>query len=162
MKVAVLYYSQYGNTKLVAETIADVLSAYADVTLLEMSGLSRSLVDDASLIIVGAPTHKMNLPEKVRNTLSSLPRGILKGKACAVFDTSYEMSRWLRPFTAAPRLAKAMKKAGGKMVVPPERFLIEHDHHGPLQAGELARAHEWAHRIAEQIHAPRGRISTAR
>jgi flavodoxin len=162
MKADVVYYSQYGNTQQVAEAIADVLREYADVSLMEMRELDRGDLTDVALIIVGSPTHKMNLPEEVRDALSSLPRGLLSGKSFAVFDTSYAMSRLLEPFTAAPRLAKAMKKAGGRMVVAPERFLIEHDHHGPLQAGELERAQQWTRDVIEQSDTTRTRISTVR
>jgi hypothetical protein len=47
---------------------------------------------------------------------------------------------------AARRIANRLKKCGGKLVVPPERFFVEGTE-GPLKEGEVERAADWARRI---------------
>ncbi len=84
--------------------------------------------------------------------LDALPRRILSGTPIAAFDTSYKLSWWLAYFTAARRLAKKLRKLGGKQLLPPETFHVE-DREGPLYAGEIERAHTWGKAILEQVEA---------
>lgn len=147
MKATIVYFSLYGNTQKVAEAIGDALRPAGDVRLVEMTALTAADLQGVDLVVMGAPTHNMNLPEQARPALDALPRRALAGVACAAFDTSYDMSRWLRGLTAARRLDKRLRKLGGKRLVPPETFLIEHNHEGPLQAGEIERAQVWAEQI---------------
>jgi hypothetical protein len=51
---------------------------------------------------------------------------------------------------AAPRIASALEEAGAALVVGPEGFIVE-DTEGPLRAGELERAAEWAGRILTAV-----------
>ncbi len=80
----------------------------------------------------------MNAPEVVRTMRwIGCRAALLDATEYAAFDTSYEMSRWLQLFTAARQLDKRMRKLGGKRTAAPETFLVERDHEGPLQAGEV-------------------------
>ncbi len=49
---------------------------------------------------------------------------------------------------AAKRIADRLKKAGGKLVAAPEGFYVS-DTEGPLKAGELERASEWAAQLLQ-------------
>jgi hypothetical protein len=112
--------------------------------------LGASDLRDIELIIMGSPTHRMNLPEAVRPVFESLPRRVLPGTPGAVFDTSYRMSRWLAPFTAARKLASRLRRLGGKRIVPPETFHVE-GREGPLCEGEIERAKAWAISILRKL-----------
>jgi hypothetical protein len=94
----------------------------------------------------------MNLPQAVRPVFESLPRRVMRGTPVAAFDTSYKMSRWLAPFTAAHKLAPRLRKLGGKRVVPPETFHVI-DRDGPLYEGEIERARTWAASILKRVEA---------
>ncbi|NOZ50527.1 MAG: flavodoxin family protein, partial [Chloroflexi bacterium] len=124
MKVLVVYFSKFGNTQMVAEAIAEALTARATVRVLSLDELTTDDLCAADLVVMGTPTHRMNLPEAVQPMLDSLPRRILRGTPVAAFDTSYKMSWWLTHFTAAKRLARKLRKLGGKRVVPPETFHV--------------------------------------
>ena len=152
MRSTVVYFSKFGNTQKVAEAIASVLEASGTVRVISTNQLSASELDESDLIIMGSPTHRMNLPEVVRPVLESLPRRILRGKLTAAFDTSYKMSMWLAPFTAAPKLAQKLRRLGGKRVIPPETFhVVGKD--GPLYDGELERAKKWTALILQRAEA---------
>ena len=153
MRVTVVYYSLHGNTKQVALAVAETLGEAGEVNTVSVGELTASDLHGADLVVMGAPTHKMNAPEVVRTMLDRLPRGILDATEYAAFDTSYEMSRWLQLFTAARQLDKRMRKLGGKRTAAPETFLVERDHEGPLQAGEVDRARQWAGALAARITA---------
>jgi flavodoxin len=150
MKSLVVYFSQFGHTQKIAEAIAEALGSEGPVGVISTNQLNASDLKGVDLVVMGSPTHRMNLPEAVRPVLESLPRRILGGRPVAAFDTSYKMSRWLAPFTAARKLASRLRKLGGKGVVPPETFHVE-GREGPLYEGEIERARVWAASVLEQL-----------
>lgn len=108
--------------------------------------LSASDLNGVDLVVMGTPTHNMNLSKAVKPVFETLPKRILKGVPIAVFDTSYKMSWWLNHFTAAKRLAQKPRKLGGVRIIPPETFLVA-EREGPLYEGEIERAKAWANTI---------------
>jgi flavodoxin len=152
MKSLVVYYSKFGNTQKVAEAIAETLASAGPARVISMDQLGVSDLHEVDLVVMGSPTHRMNLPEAVRPVFEALPRRVLRGTPVAAFDTSYKMSRWLAPFTAARKLASRLRKLGGKRVVPPETFhVVGRD--GPLYEGEIERARTWAASILQRVEA---------
>jgi len=149
MNSLVIYFSKFGNTKLVAETIGEVLKQAGSVQVSNSDVLAVADLDRVNLVVIGSPTHKMNLPETVRPLFDKLPRKLLKGKFFAAFDTSYRMSWWLNQFTASKRLFPKLRKLGGKGIVPPQIFHVM-ERKGPLYDGELDRAKEWATLILDK------------
>jgi flavodoxin len=150
MKVLVAYFSKFGNTRQIAEAIAEVLDAVGSARVMDIGRLSVSDLEDVELVVMGSPTHRMNLPEAIRPVFESLPRHILRGTPVAVFDTSYTMSSWLASFTAARKLGQKLHKLGGKRIVPAETFHVE-GREGPLCEGEVERAKTWAASILKQL-----------
>ena len=153
MNALVVYHSKFGNTRQVAEAVAGVFQGAGAARTLCADRLVAAELEDVDLVVVGTPTHKMNLPEAVRPVFERLPRRILRGVPIAAFDTSYEMSAFLARFTAARRVDKKLRKLGGKRLVPPETFHVEHHHEGPLLDGEIERAQRWAESILAQLSA---------
>jgi flavodoxin len=149
----IVCYSEFGNTKKIAEAIAETLGSAGSAHVISMDQLSVSDLTGVDLVVAGTPTHRMNLPEAARPVFETLPRRILRGTPVAAFDTSYKMSAWLARFTAARRLLSKFRKLGGKRVVAPETFHVM-EKEGPLYDGEIERAREWARLILERIEAP--------
>lgn len=143
MNSLVIYFSKFGNTKLVAETIGEVLKQAGGVQILNSDDLTEADFDGVDLVVMGSPTHKMNLPEAVRSFFNTFPKKLLKGKFFAAFDTSYKMSWWLNQFTASKRLSPKLRKLGGKAIVSPQIFHVT-ERKGPLYDSELHHAKEWA------------------
>jgi flavodoxin len=154
MNTLVVYYSKFGNTQQLAEAIAGRLQSAGSARLVSADELTPSDLSAADLVVFGSPTHKMNLPEPLRPILARLPRRTLKGKSVAAFDTSYRMSSWLLPFTAAHRLAPKLRRLGGKLVVKPETFYVT-GREGPLEDHELERGQSWAVQILEKTQPER-------
>lgn len=156
MNALIVYFSKFGNTQKIAEAIAERLRSEGSVRVMRMDQLTTSDFNEIGLVVMGSPTHRMNLPEAVRPVFETLPRRILRGTPVAAFDTSYKMSGWLARFTAAPRLARKLRKLGGKRIVPPETFHVV-EKEGPLYEGEIERAKAWANSIIEQLNNADGR-----
>ena len=150
MNTLVVYFSKFGNTQKMAETIAAQCESKGPARAIYLDALTTKDLLDADLVIMGCPTHRMNLPEAVREKFETLPKRLIKGTPVAVFDTSYQMNGFLRQFTAAKKLAQKMRKLGGKRVIPPETFCVV-GKEGPLVEGEIERAQEWANTILQKI-----------
>ena len=154
----VVYHTQFGNTQQVAEAITAVFKGAGAARMLSAEELTAADLQDVDLVVMGTPTHKMNLPEAVRPVFEQLPNRSLRGVFIAAFDTSYKMSAFLARFTAAKRIDRKLRKLGGKRLVPPETFHVEDHHEGPLYDGEIERAEGWA----ETVLAGYGRFSEQR
>jgi flavodoxin len=148
MNALVVYFSKFGNTQKVAEAIAETLRSNGVVRVISSEGLTAADFDNVNLVVMGTPTHNMNLPKAVRPVFERLPKRSLKSIPVAAFDTSYKMSWWLNHFTAAKRLSQKLRKLGGKRIVPPETFHVT-GREGPLYDGEIERAKAWAASILE-------------
>ena len=154
MNALIVYHSQFGNTQQVAETIAGVFQGAGVTRTVRASQLAAAELQDVDLVVMGTPTHKMNLPEAVRPVFESLPKHSLHGVPIAAFDTSYKMYAFLARFTAAKRIDRKLRKLGGKRLVSPETFHVEDNHEGPLYDGELERAKAWAESILTLYRRP--------
>jgi len=151
MNSLVSYYSEFSNTAQVAEAIGEALEKTGTARVVDLKRLTSSDLKGIDLLVVGVPTHKMNLPKAVPRLLRTLPRKTLGRDArFAAFDTSYKMSRWLRPFTASHKLSSRLRRLGGKRAVPPETFHVM-GREGPLYDGEIERARSWATSIAKTM-----------
>jgi flavodoxin len=149
MNTLVIYFSKYGNTQKVAETIGDKCQGNGDTRVLSLAEITPEDLVKVDLIIMGTPTHRMNLPEDTRVIFDQLPKRILKGKLVAAFDTSYKMNEFLKRFTASKKLARKLRKLGGDRLVPPETFYVM-EREGPLYQGEIERAKTWADVILQK------------
>ena len=147
----VVYFSKFGNTRMIAQAIAEEFEANGNVRLINSEDLTPEELGNADLVVMGTPTHKMNLPQDVRPVFERLPRRSLKKVRVAAFDTSYKMSAFLSNFTASKKLNRALRKLGGKAIIPPETFHVE-GREGPLFPGEIDRARGWACRIRERAN----------
>jgi flavodoxin len=154
MNVLVVYFSKFGNTQMVAEAIAQEIAAElrpeGSVQVISLDTIAAEDLEAKDLVVMGSPTHNMNLPKNVRPAFESLPKRVLKGIPVAAFDTSYKMSWWLNHFTAAKRLSQKLGKLGGKRIVPPETFHVT-GREGPLYDGEIERSRAWATSILEAM-----------
>jgi hypothetical protein len=61
------------------------------------------------------------------------------------------MSWVLNKFTAGKKLARKLRKIGGRQLLSPIVFCVE-DKEGPLTTGEIERCSAWAERIYKRWH----------
>ncbi|MFW9877853.1 MAG: flavodoxin family protein [Candidatus Thorarchaeota archaeon] len=89
MKALIVYDTKYGNTKKVAELIGEGLKIIEEneviIENVKEIDLNKDKVYD--LILIGSPNHMGSHTESVRKFIKRLPKGSLKGKSFAVFDT---------------------------------------------------------------------------
>jgi flavodoxin len=156
MNALVVCYSKFGYTREVARAIAETLEPEWTVRLIAVDRLTASDLEQMDLVVMGAPTHRMNLPEAVRAVLEALPERVLGGAFFAAFDTSYKMSALLARFSAAPKLARKLRRLGGRQAIPPETFHVL-GREGPLYEGEIERAKAWTELMLTRLGEADGR-----
>ncbi|MFO7979268.1 MAG: flavodoxin family protein [Candidatus Aminicenantes bacterium] len=152
MKILIIYDSMYGNTEKIARAMGDAIPENIKVIRADKAGPSE--VESIDLLIVGSPTQGFRATKPVQTFIEKIHKSSLKGMKVAAFDTRMpeaEVGKGLRFIMrmggyAAPRIAKAFKKMGGSLVVPPEGFFVK-DKEGPLKEGELERAAAWAKKV---------------
>jgi hypothetical protein len=165
MKTLVAYESWFGNTRLVAEVVAGVLSATGDVEVVSVDDPLPSVLP-VDLIVTSAPTHVHGLSNKASRESAIQQRGAIGevgigargwieqlplcgGPRVAVFDTRAHKPELLVG-SAAHGLAKRLTRRGYKLAVEPESFFVEGTP-GPLEEGELERAVEWGKVVANEV-----------
>jgi flavodoxin len=165
MEVLIVYDSQFGNTERIARIVADTATDQrATARLLRIAEADAPELVACDLLIVAAPTQRQKTSPAMRAWLESLPRGSLKEKPAATFDTRYRMSRLLTG-SAAERIASRLKRTGASLLVPPESFFIARDvppqgqkrRHEleRLEQGEEEHASTWAAGLLERLRVPR-------
>lgn len=147
MNALIVYFTKFGNTQHVAEVIAKKMNSFGQAEAIHLEDLQPVDFSGVDLVVMGSPTHRMNLPQSVRPILENLPRGCLKGKRVAAFDTSYKMNAFLARLTAAKKIERRLRRLGGQSIISPETFHVM-DTEGPLYSGEIDRAGDWAAEIS--------------
>jgi flavodoxin I len=155
MKVLVLYDSEFGNTRQIAETIGAVFEGEAEV--IRASDAEPAEFARADLLIIGSPTQGGRPTAKVMELLGRIPADGLTNLRVAAFDTRVTAVLPLRVLLnlvgyAAPRMARILQARGGSLVVPPAGFIVT-GQEGPLGPAELARATSWARDIRAALPA---------
>ena len=143
MKALVVYDSAFGNTAIIAKTIADSLGCDAILA----KDFQQSALDNIDLIVVGTPTQGGMATKPVRELIKSLGNNL----KVAVFDTRFgikDQGFWLKLLMktigfAAEKMAKQAKAQGLKLVDKPTEFIVN-SKEGPLRDGEIERAKAWA------------------
>jgi flavodoxin len=158
MKTLIVYFSKFGNTKRIAQTIAEALKQAGEAHVVSIDQLAASDFEGVDLVVLGSPTHGFTVPEPVRSALATLPPGSLAGKSVAAFDTT--VRPWpLRLFRASPKLLRQLSQLGGKPVARPQTFFVQTGstqgtgERDLLLEGQFERAREWAGEILRESKA---------
>ncbi len=151
-RVIVVYESKYGNTKLVAETVAEGMREVegTETVVSEVKEVDLSKISDYDAILVGSPNHIGGPTRGVKKFIDRLGELPLEGKLFAVFDT-YIGKDFEK---AAKKMEKRIseKVAGAKLAAPGLSIRVQ-GMKGPISEGEFPKCKEFGKRIATQIKA---------
>jgi hypothetical protein len=178
MRVAIVYESIFGNTREVAESVADGIRAAApeaEVTCTAVPFADPELAE-ADLLVLGAPTHALGLPSErtrrmwLRREDVESGRG-REGHPLEPGAAGPALRDWLDAVPrrthgraaafdtrldkrlaggAAPRLTRRLSRHGYEVVGGPVGFVVG-DMEGPLRSGELDRAERWGAGLVRQL-----------
>lgn len=172
MTALVLYESMFGNTRRIAQAIADGLSAFTEVRIEPASAGSDP--SSAELVVIGAPTHAHTLPRAssredaakwasdpeqhlvldpeasgpgVREWIDSLSAAPV---AWAAFGTRVDIPR-IFAGDASAGIERRLRRLDSRPVTDSECFLVTTKN--ALVDGELDRARAWGASLGEAAFA---------
>jgi hypothetical protein len=165
----VVFESMFGNTQVIASSVADGLAPRMQVDLIEVGVAPTALDGDVDLLVVGGPTHAfgMSRPGTRQSAAQQSQRGLVSARtglrewlgrlpgtsrhvAVATFDTRIAKPRL--PGSAAAAAEKRLRRLGFWSVVPPKSFYVEGTT-GPLVDGEPERARRWGAELGAALGA---------
>lgn len=147
MNAVVVYDSKFGNSKLVAITVAESI----DAKLIFVADASADDIFVADLVIIGSPTHGGMPTNTMQNFLGSLPKDAFLDKQVAAFDTRMQPENQAKPLEiimkitgfAAAKIEKQLIAKGGQLAAESKGFIVSAKE-GPLLDTELGLARAWA------------------
>ena len=147
MHTLVVYDTTSGNTRAVAEAVADGARAHGTATVLAATDVAARL-PAADLVILGAPTEGRTMTKPMSALLDRLRSESFRGTAVAAFDTRLHWPRLLSG-SAAEAIGRRLESAGARLVAAPESFIVSMK--PALEPGELERAAAWGAGVADGV-----------
>jgi flavodoxin len=145
-KVLIVYESKYGNTRLVAEKIAEGIKQASGIeaALTEIKQADPKKMPDFDVILIGSPNHIGRPTGSIMRFISRLGRLPLEGKLVAFFDTY--MARDYEK--AVKRMERHItEKVPGLKVAAPGLSIRVEEMKGPIAEGELPKCVEFGVKI---------------
>lgn len=167
MQAWVIYESMFGDNQQVARAIAAGLAeAGVPAEAVEVGTAHAAVPDRIDLLVVGSPNHAWSMPrattrrsaaEQADGPLVSQGQGVREwlgaaqlpdGVRTAAYDTRGSRPRAVVAMDhASASINKALAKLGGRTLAEPQHFRVV-DMKGPLEPGEVERAHAWGVALA--------------
>jgi flavodoxin len=167
MKGAVVYDSVFGNTKLVAEAIAEQIQADGhSATTLNLRKEGAKPVQ-ADFLFIGGPTRIKKMTRRVRGYIKKLDKDEWSDKPVIAFDTYGPMAKtdedrrkgdkWINP-GAAKGMIELGRKKGLKMYPATLRCAVV-DLKGPLEPEALDKAKRFTHEFILSLAGAQAAVS---
>jgi menaquinone-dependent protoporphyrinogen IX oxidase len=156
MKGIVVYDSSYGNTRKVAETIAETLKeSGVEADLFYVKKVKKLSTKDYDFLVLGSPTRFGTMSFTVKRFIGKVKGGEWANKPFAAFDTenpeNIEQSRIQnKEWSAAEKIAKKFIEKKMNQVLPVLKAVVL-GWKGPLQEGEIERTKEYARELAAKL-----------
>jgi flavodoxin len=142
MKTLVIYDTNFGNTKIVAEAIAK--GCGNQTKAVPVTKLSKDDLNQVTHIVVGSPIYQWKPTENMIKWLSSLKDNQLVGFKATTFDTRVKL---FIHGDAANKIASTLEKAGARLIASPQVFFVK-GAQGPLISGEIEKATKWGEELS--------------
>ncbi|NMM31015.1 MAG: flavodoxin family protein [Cellulomonas sp.] len=169
MRAVVVVESMFGNTRQVAEAIADGLRPALDAEVVDVGAAPEVIDRGVGLLVVGGPTHALGMSRPTSRAQALQEAGtpdgspavgmrewlehlspVGAGVVTATFDTRMK-SRWAG--SAAASASRLLHRRGVQPLGPAHSFVVTAKA-GPLAAGELDRARAWGAELAQLARTP--------
>jgi Flavodoxin domain len=172
MRVVVVYESMFGNTRQIAQAIADGIGPSHEVAVIPVRKATSEVIGGADLVVVGGPTHVHGMSRPASRTsageVARKPRsavalepgaegpgsrewcvslGPLEAYA-AGFDTRAQGSPMVTG-RASKRIDRLLGRHGARRTSPPKSFVVTRAN--VLVPGQADRARRWGTHVAHLV-----------
>jgi menaquinone-dependent protoporphyrinogen IX oxidase len=156
MKGIVVYDTSYGNTKKIAETVAETLKESGiEVDLFYVKDVKKLSAKDYDFFVLGSPTKFGTMSFAVKFFLGKVKSEEWMNKPFAAFDTenpeNIEKARAeKKEWSAAAKIAERLKDKKMNQLLPVLKALVL-GQKGPLVEGEIGRTKDYANELATKL-----------
>ena len=151
MKGIVVYDSSHGNTKKIAETIAETLKESGlEVDNFYVKDVKKLSAKDYDFMVLGSPTRFGTMSFIVKGFLGKVKSKEWMNKPFAAFDTENPENIERKECSAAEKIAEKLREKQMNQLLPVLKAVVL-GWEGPLQEGEIERAKEYARRLATEL-----------
>jgi menaquinone-dependent protoporphyrinogen IX oxidase len=155
-KGIVVYDTSYGNTKKIAETIAETLKESGiEVDIFDVKDVKKLSAKDYSFLVLGSPTRFGTMSFAIRGFLGKVKSEEWMNKPFAAFDTenpeNIERARLEnKEWSAAEKIAEKLKDKKMNQLLPVLKASVL-GQKGPLVEGEIERTKDYARELAIKL-----------
>lgn len=151
MRGIVVYDTSYGNTKKVAETIAETLkTSGVDADLFSVKEVKKLNPQEYQFLVLGSPTRFGTMSLSTKFFFGKLKGEEWANKPFAAFDTENPENLEKNEWSAAEKIAERLKEKNMKQLLPTLKALV-FEMKGPLKEGEIERTQQWARDLASTL-----------
>jgi len=156
MKGIVVYDTSYGNTKKIAETIAETLrESGIEVDLFDVKDVKKLSAKDYDFLVLGSPTKFGTMSFAVRGFLGKVKTEEWMSKPFASFDTenpeNIERARAeKKEWSAAEKISEKLRDKKMNQLLPVLKAAVL-GQKGPLKEGEIERTKGFAKELTIKL-----------
>ena len=151
MKGIVVYDTSYGNTKKVAETIAETLKESGmEADLFKVNEVKKLSAKDYDFLVLGSPTKFGTMSFAIKFFLGKLKSEEWMSKPFTAFDTENPENMEKKEWSAAEKIAKRLRDKKMNQLLPVLKAAVL-GQKGPLQEGEIDRTKDYARKLAIKL-----------
>ncbi len=151
MKGIVVYDTSYGNTKKIAETIAETLKESGiEVDLFYVKDVKKLSAKDYNFLVLGSPTRFGTMSFAIRGFLGKVKSEEWMNKPFAAFDTENPENVEKKEGSAAEKIAERLRDKKMSQLLPVLKALV-FEMKGPLVEGEIERTREYSRELAAKL-----------
>jgi menaquinone-dependent protoporphyrinogen IX oxidase len=156
MKGIVVYDTSYGNTKTIAETIAETLKESGiEVDLFDVKDAKKLSAKDYNFLVLGSPTRFGTMSFAIRSFLSKVKSEEWMNKPFTAFDTenpeNIERARIEnKEWSAGEKISEKLRDKKMNQLLPVLKAVVL-GQKGPLKEGEINRTKNYARELAIKL-----------
>jgi menaquinone-dependent protoporphyrinogen IX oxidase len=151
MKGIVVYDTSYGNTKTIAETIAETLKESGiEVDIFHVKDVKKLSAKDYSFLVLGSPTRFGTMSFVIRGFLGKVKSEEWVNKPFIAFDTENPENMEKKEYSAGEKIAAKLIDKKMNQLLPVLKAAV-FGQKGPLKEGEIERTKDYAKEIAIKL-----------
>jgi menaquinone-dependent protoporphyrinogen IX oxidase len=151
MKGIVVYDTSYGNTKRIAEVIAETLKESGmEVDLFDVKNVKKPSAKDYDFLVLGSPTRFGTMSFAIRGFLGKVKSEEWVNKPFAAFDTENPENMERKEYSAAEKIAAKLLDRKMNLLLPVLKAAV-FGQKGPLKEGEIERTKDYAKELAIKL-----------
>ena len=151
MKGIVVYDTSYGNTKKIAETIAETLKeSRIEVDLFNVKDVKKLSAKDYDFLVLGSPTKFGTMSFAIRFFLGNVKSEEWINKPFAAFDTENPENMEKKEYSAAEKIAERLRDKRMNQLLPVLKAAVLVQK-GPLKEGEIERTKDYSRELAIKL-----------